>query len=120
MRFLALLVFAAIFAWAIYRWDVTPALATVVAAIYVVASVACFVMYAVDKAAAKAGRWRTSENTLLLMGLVCGWPGAVVAQAMLRHKSNKPSFKSRFWVTVLINMALFTYLVSPMSFLRYV
>jgi uncharacterized membrane protein YsdA (DUF1294 family) len=111
MRILALVVFAAIFAGAVHLWAMPP----LVGAIYLIGSLACFAMYAVDKAAAKAGRWRTSENTLLFLGLACGWPGAIVAQKMLRHKSNKHSFKSRFWVTVLLNIGVFVYLVSPLS-----
>ncbi len=113
MRILALVVFAAIFAGAVHLWGMSP----LVGAVYLVVSAACFAMYAVDKAAAKAGRWRTSENTLLFLGLACGWPGAIVAQQMLRHKSNKHSFKNRFWLTVLVNIAIFVYLASPFSFL---
>ncbi len=115
MRTLLFLVFAAIFVGAVYLWQLPP----MVAGIYVVVSIICFVMYAVDKAAAKAGRWRTSENTLLMLGLACGWPGAMVAQTMLRHKANKASFKSRFWSTVVLNIAVFAYLVSPWSVLRH-
>lgn len=111
MRILALCLFAALFAGAVYQSNLPPA----VAAMYGAASLACFVKYAVDKAAAKAGRWRTSENTLLLMGLACGWPGAVVAQKLLRHKSNKPTFAARFWATIVINVSLFVYLVAPLS-----
>ncbi|MEJ7805247.1 MAG: DUF1294 domain-containing protein [Telluria sp.] len=114
MRILALVVFAVIFAGAVHLWALPP----LVGALYAVASVACFAMYAVDKAAAKAGRWRTSENTLLMLGLVCGWPGAIVAQKLLRHKSNKQSFKGRFWMTVLVNIAVFVYLASPLSVLQ--
>lgn len=114
MRILALFLFAGIFAGAVHQWGAPP----MVALVYAAASLACFAMYAVDKAAAKAGRWRTSEHTLLLMGLACGWPGAVVAQTLLRHKSSKRSFAAYFWVTVLINVALFVYLVSPLSLLR--
>jgi uncharacterized membrane protein YsdA (DUF1294 family) len=114
MRILALLVFAVVFAGAVHLWAMPP----LVGALYLIASVTCFAMYAADKAAAQAGRWRTSENTLLLLGLACGWPGAIVAQQMLRHKSNKQSFKSRFWVTVLLNVAVFVYLASPLSVLH--
>ncbi|WP_426100396.1 DUF1294 domain-containing protein [Massilia sp. TSP1-1-2] len=114
MRLLALVIFAVIFAAAVHLWALPP----LVGALYLVASLVCFAMYALDKSAAKAGRWRTSENTLLLLGLACGWPGAVVAQKLLRHKSNKQSFKSRFWFTVLLNSALFVYLASPLSILQ--
>jgi uncharacterized membrane protein YsdA (DUF1294 family) len=36
-----------------------------------------------------------------------------VAQQWLRHKSNKPAFRSVFWVTVLLNVAGFVTLSSP-------
>ena len=49
--------------------------------------------YAADKSAARAGRWRIPESTLLMLGLCCGWPGGIVAQQWLRHKSVKPSFR---------------------------
>lgn len=114
MRTLSFLAFAAIFAGAVYLWRMPP----LVAAFYVVGSVVCFAMYAVDKAAAKAGRWRTSENMLLLLGLACGWPGAMVAQTLLRHKASKQSFKMRFRATVILNIAVFAYLSSPLSVLR--
>jgi uncharacterized membrane protein YsdA (DUF1294 family) len=114
MPFLALFAFAAIAAGAIHFWQVPP-LAMV---IYAVGSVLCFVLYTVDKAAARAGRWRTAENLLLLSGLACGWPGAVLAQSLWRHKSSKRSFQARFWVTVLVNVAAFIYLASPLSPLR--
>lgn len=74
-------------------------------AVYAIASVACFVAYALDKSAARAGRWRIPESTLLMLGLCCGWPGAIVAQQSLRHKSVKASFRMKFWGTVAVNVA---------------
>jgi uncharacterized membrane protein YsdA (DUF1294 family)/cold shock CspA family protein len=80
---------------------------------YVAASVVSFAVYAMDKSAAIAGRWRISERTLLALGLVGGWPGAIVAQQVLRHKSIKGSFRSAFWVTVLANVVAFVVLSAP-------
>ena len=80
--------------------------------LYALASVACFVLYASDKAAARSGRRRTPERTLLLAGLTCGWPGALLAQQTLRHKSRKPAFLLKFWLTVLLNLALLAALVT--------
>ncbi|HRL78493.1 MAG TPA: DUF1294 domain-containing protein [Candidatus Accumulibacter phosphatis] len=85
-----------------------------VAGVYFVASVVCFVVYAIDKSAAVAERRRVSEATLLLLGLVGGWPGAIVAQQVLRHKSNKASFRASFWLTVIINVVAFIALSSPL------
>ena len=114
MRNLLLLVFAVIFAGAVYLWHMP----LVVAVMYALSSVFCFGMYALDKAAAKAGRWRTPEITLLFWGLACGWPGAILAQKLMRHKSHKPSFRTRFLATVAVNIAVFIYLVAPISPLR--
>lgn len=70
-------------------------------------------MYALDKSAAKKGGQRTPENTLHLLSLGGGWPGAMYAQQLLRHKSSKTSFRVVFWLTVIINIAALFYLLSP-------
>lgn len=101
--FLAVYVVVAV-VWRVPGW---------VAALYGVASVVCFFAYAIDKSAATAGRWRTSESTLLMLGLVGGWPGAIVAQQLLRHKSNKASFRSAFWSSVVMNVVVFVAVNSP-------
>lgn len=85
-----------------------------VAGLYLGASVLCFVVYAVDKSAATADRWRVSEDTLLGLGLIGGWPGAIVAQQVLRHKSNKATFRAKFWATVIVNTLGFLVLSSPL------
>ena len=72
---------------------------------YLIVSMITFIAYAIDKSAAQAGRWRTPESTLQLLGLAGGWPGAMIAQQTLRHKSKKSSFRAVFWVTVLLNCA---------------
>ncbi len=91
-------------AWRVPLW---------VAAVYGVASVVCFLAYAFDKSAATAGRWRTAESTLLLLGLVGGWPGGILAQQLLRHKSSKASFRTAFWGSVVMNVLAFVALNSP-------
>ena len=72
---------------------------------YVLISVVTFIAYALDKSAAQSGRWRTSEQALHLFALLGGWPGAIIAQQTLRHKSRKTSFRVVFWITVLMNCA---------------
>jgi uncharacterized membrane protein YsdA (DUF1294 family)/cold shock CspA family protein len=84
-----------------------------VGALYAAASIACAIAYAQDKAAARSGGRRTSEETLLALGLFGGWPGAILAQQFLRHKSSKASFRSAFWLTVIANVAGFFVLASP-------
>jgi uncharacterized membrane protein YsdA (DUF1294 family) len=77
--------------------------------LYAGASALCLVLYAVDKLAARAGRERIPESVLLSLGTVGGWPGAVVAQQVWRHKTVKPSFRVRFWLSVVVNVAVFAW-----------
>ena len=80
---------------------------------YLAASATTFLAYAHDKSAAMRGAWRTSEQTLHLLALIGGWPGALLAQQTFRHKSSKSEFHSVFWVTVALNIAGFSFLASP-------
>lgn len=80
---------------------------------YVTLSALTLAAYAFDKAAAKAGRRRISERTLHLLSLAGGWPGALLGQQWLRHKSVKADFRARFWATVLLNVAGFVLLCTP-------
>jgi uncharacterized membrane protein YsdA (DUF1294 family)/cold shock CspA family protein len=70
---------------------------------YFVASTVAFVAYALDQSAARNNQWRTPESTLHLFALIGGWPGALAAQNLLRHKTKKQSFQIVFWVTVMLN-----------------
>ena len=80
------------------------ALDAILAACIVAMSLLCFALYAIDKSAALAGRRRVPERRLLLLGLLGGWPGGLLAQQLLRHKTRKTSFLLPFWLTVLINV----------------
>ncbi|MBN2405460.1 MAG: DUF1294 domain-containing protein [Coriobacteriia bacterium] len=79
--------------------------------VYVVMSVVTFVAYARDKRAAQRGQWRTGEGTLILLGVLGGWPGALIAQKTLRHKTRKQPFRTVFWASVTINIGLLTVLI---------
>lgn len=76
-----------------------------VALAYAALSGATVLAYAVDKAAAVAGRQRISERRLHLLAVLGGWPGALFAQAAFRHKSGKRRFLLVFWATAAINVA---------------
>jgi uncharacterized membrane protein YsdA (DUF1294 family)/cold shock CspA family protein len=84
----------------------------VVLILYLVASVVAFFAYAFDKSAAQKGLWRTQESTLHLFALLGGWPGALAAQRLLRHKSAKTSFQTAFWFTVVLNCGTLGWLLS--------
>ena len=73
--------------------------------LYFISSLLTFLVYAKDTSAANKGSWRPPEFTLHLFSLFGGWPGALVAQQKLRHKSKKQPFRFVFWLTVLLNCA---------------
>jgi uncharacterized membrane protein YsdA (DUF1294 family) len=81
--------------------------------VYLGASLITYFVYAFDKVAAKDGAWRTSEGTLHWLSIVGGWPGALIAQQTLRHKSKKQSFRSAFWVTVVLNLGILAWVFTP-------
>jgi len=85
-----------------------------VVAVYLSLSLVTIVFYAADKRAATAGTWRTPEATLLVLGLLGGWPGAIIAQQALRHKTRKRSFQFAFWWSVIGNVALYLVLATPL------
>jgi uncharacterized membrane protein YsdA (DUF1294 family)/cold shock CspA family protein len=91
----------------------TTKIPSLILALYIFGSLFTFIMYAADKSAARKGNWRTKESTLHLLSLAGGWPGALIAQQELRHKSKKQSFRSVFWVTVLINCGAFIWMLTP-------
>lgn len=72
---------------------------------YLALSVISYISYALDKRAAQQDRWRISESTLQLQALLGGWPGALLAQQRLRHKSVKTAFRRVFWLMLLLNLA---------------
>jgi uncharacterized membrane protein YsdA (DUF1294 family)/cold shock CspA family protein len=86
----------------------------ILACIYVGASAVTFLAYARDKSAAQGGAWRISETALHLFALAGGWPGALLAQHFLRHKSRKFEFLVVFWGTVILNVAGFLVFCSRM------
>nr|WP_321238225.1 DUF1294 domain-containing protein [uncultured Tolumonas sp.] len=76
-----------------------------IAVFYFMISVVTYIIYSIDKSAAKQNGWRIKENTLHMLSLVGGWPGALIAQRTLRHKTQKTSFQIIYWATVGFNLA---------------
>lgn len=76
------------------------------ALVYLLASLLTFVVFAFDKAAARRGSRRTPERVLYALAFAGGWPGALLAQRVLRHKSAKPAFTLRLWLSIGAHVAV--------------
>ena len=88
-------------------------LSVAVFAVYVVMSLVTYVVYALDKSASIRDEWRIPENTLHMLSLAGGWPGAMLAQDWLRHKSVKQPFRKLFWTTIFLNLCGLAWLLTP-------
>ena len=67
-------------------------------AVYGLMSLVAFLAYAFDKRSARRGDARTSEMRLHALELLGGWPGALIAQRLIRHKNAKASYQIVFWL----------------------
>ena len=53
------------------------------------------------------------QSTLHILSLLGGWPGALLAQQTLRHKTQKKDYRFMFWVTVVLNCGGLYWLLTP-------
>lgn len=82
------------------------------AGVYLALSIVSWLMYWSDKSAAGRDARRTPEVNLHFIDLLGGWPGALIAQQMFRHKTIKLSFQFAFWTTVVVNLGAVGWLVA--------
>jgi uncharacterized membrane protein YsdA (DUF1294 family)/cold shock CspA family protein len=59
-----------------------------------------------DKTAAQRGESRVAESTLHMLELAGGWPAALLAQRMFRHKTVKASYRSGFQRMVILHITI--------------
>jgi uncharacterized membrane protein YsdA (DUF1294 family) len=75
-------------------------------ALFLALNLLVFSIYFLDKQAARYGRRRISERTLLTLALIGGSLGAVAAQQLFRHKTRKQPFRSILTGILILHGAL--------------
>ena len=75
-------------------------------------NIATFFLYGIDKYKAKKGRWRISENTLLLMAVIGGSIGAWAGMRLWHHKTMHKKFKYGIPLIITFQVALAVYLLT--------
>lgn len=68
-------------------------------------NIVTFILYAWDKRAAINKTWRVPERMLFAYTLAGGSPMAMAARLIFRHKTSKITFRSRFIMIVVLQMA---------------
>ena len=77
----------------------------------IIASLAAFAAYGIDKRRAVKDKQRIPEKTLHLMALVGGWPGAVLGQQIFRHKTQKIGFRVILWTIITLHIVAVGYAI---------
>ncbi len=73
--------------------------------LFIIFNIITFFIFGIDKLLARTGRKRISERTLLILALLGGSVGAVFAQKLFRHKTQK--FRYILWIILVIQFILF-------------
>ena len=68
--------------------------------LYLLSSLVALGFYWYDKRQAQDGKRRIPEKTLHLLEALGGWPGALLGQQWLRHKTQKQPFQNIFRLIV--------------------
>jgi len=100
LQFALLAMYTGALAWSVHSGHVPLWFAYAIST----ASVVTFLLYLVDKQASRARRRRVPEANLHLLELIGGWPGALLGQLLLRHKSSKRDYQWVFWCIVATNV----------------
>ncbi len=86
---------------------------------FLLANVMTLMIYGMDKMAARKAWRRVPESTLLVFGVIGGWPGAIVGQQLFRHKTQKQPFKTYFIVSVIVSISVIAAIYQLYPFLSY-
>lgn len=86
-------------------------LPTLTLSFYLILTLAALSLYGGDKVAAKLGRRRSREFTLLTLSIVGGAFGGLLAMLLFRHKTRKPVF----WAVNLLSAAAHLVLIGLLT-----
>jgi uncharacterized membrane protein YsdA (DUF1294 family) len=74
--------------------------------IYTVSSLICFILYGLDKSRSNDPKKpnRIPENTLHFFEFIGGWPGALMAQMVFKHKTQKKPYVSILHAIIAVHL----------------
>jgi uncharacterized membrane protein YsdA (DUF1294 family) len=101
----ALLTFGLTIAGTFLLWQFSRSLGLLWAWLIVI-NLITFLAFGYDKAIAGSQRMRVPEIVLLALTFFGGTVGALLGRIVFRHKTVKASFRVKFWVVLVIQIAL--------------
>ncbi|OUR73356.1 hypothetical protein A9Q77_05470 [Marinomonas sp. 42_23_T18] len=105
------IILATVFLLILLFFNLTGTLSSVLLSLYLSMSLITFCVFAFDKRASIRAHPRVRERTLFSLILCCGWPGALLAQQLIRHKSVKIRFIRLSWSLIAFNLMLLSLFV---------
>lgn len=72
----------------------------------VIVNIIAFAAYGADKQKARKGKWRISENTLLLLAVLGGSIGAICGMKAFHHKTKKAAFSVGLPIILILQIIL--------------
>ena len=70
-----------------------------------------FVLFALDKRKAVRGKWRIPETLLLILSVLGGSMGALMAMSLFRHKTQKKLFSIGIPLVFILHIILTMWLI---------
>lgn len=74
--------------------------------IYLLGSIAAFCQYWLDREAEANGKKRIRTLSFHVVAALGGWPGALLAQKMLKHRNGHSIFNGFVWMSIALNLCL--------------
>ena len=76
------------------------------AAVIILWNILTFALYGLDKAKAKANKWRISEATLIGCAFLMGGIGSLLGMSVFRHKTQHIKFKLLVPIATILNITI--------------
>lgn len=85
---------------------------------FIIFNAITFIVFGIDKLLARLMKRRISENTLICMAIAGGSVGAIFAQKIFRHKTQK--FRYLFWAILIVQFIIFEIIWNSTAIMSYI
>jgi uncharacterized membrane protein YsdA (DUF1294 family) len=81
----------------------------------IIVNIAAFAIMGTDKHKAQRNKWRVSETSIFILGLIGGGTGIFLGMRFFRHKTKHLKFTLGIPVIVIINIIMLGYILQKLK-----
>ncbi|MEA4848303.1 MAG: DUF1294 domain-containing protein [Clostridiaceae bacterium] len=81
----------------------------------IIVNIAAFAIMGTDKYKAQRNKWRVSETSIFILGLIGGGTGIFLGMRFFRHKTKHLKFTLGIPVIVIINIIMLGYILQKLK-----